>query len=272
MISNINTTKLNPHPENPRRDLGDLTELAESIKRQGVLQNLTVIADGTDKYTVVIGHRRLAAARLAGIETVPCVVSDMDEAQQIRTMLSENMQRSDLTIYEQAQGFQMMLDLGDSLSKSHYALRREFLRNITNTACKKALSGITALFIDVASAENLCGFPFSDIAYLLGLDSETDGLEGTLISENSEFKAAVAKAPEKVLTCIIFCASDSARESYWSSCWNSQRQTYEYRLDNNEMLDRIYEVLALLGYEMSDEEKAVQNGTHTLYTKEESET
>jgi ParB family chromosome partitioning protein len=62
----------------------------------------------------VIGHRRLAAAKLAGLEKVPCNVAEMTEQEQISTMLLENMQRNDLTVYEQAQGFQMMLDLGET--------------------------------------------------------------------------------------------------------------------------------------------------------------
>ncbi len=121
----IEITRLHPHPGNPRKDLGDLTELADSIKAQGVLQNLTVVplvdlddpdaSVGNEQYTVIIGHRRLAAAALAGLDKLPCVVVDMDQKQQARTMLMENMQRSDLTVYEQAQGFQMMLDLGDTV-------------------------------------------------------------------------------------------------------------------------------------------------------------
>ena len=62
-----------------------------------------VESDG--KYTVVIGHRRLAAAKLAGLTEVPCAVVEMTEQEQIATMLLENMQRSDLTVYEQAQRF-----------------------------------------------------------------------------------------------------------------------------------------------------------------------
>lgn len=110
---------LEPHPDNPRKDVGDVSELAESVKAHGILQNLTVVGspDDKDKFRVIIGHRRLAAAKLAGLTQVPCVISDMDYAQQIRTMLTENMQRSDLTYYEQAQGFQMMLDLGDSVEQ-----------------------------------------------------------------------------------------------------------------------------------------------------------
>lgn len=116
----IKVNELYPHPQNPRKDVGDVSELADSIKNQGIFQNLTVIKggagvpDGVEGYTVIIGHRRLAASKLAGIETVPCSVVEMDEKQQVATMLLENMQRTDLTAYEQAQGFQMMLDLGET--------------------------------------------------------------------------------------------------------------------------------------------------------------
>lgn len=111
----LNVENLFPHPDNPRKDLGDLTELADSIKQNGVLQNLTVVPKEDGGYTVIIGHRRLAAAKVAGLETVPCVVAEMPEKEQLQTMLVENMQRSDLTVYEEAQGFQMMLDLGESV-------------------------------------------------------------------------------------------------------------------------------------------------------------
>ena len=112
-ITMIPVDNLLHHPENPRKDLGDLTELAESIRANGVMQNLTVVADPeTSKYLVVIGNRRMEAAKLAGLAEVPCVISDMDHRTQVATMLMENMQRQDLTVYEQAQGFQMMMDLG----------------------------------------------------------------------------------------------------------------------------------------------------------------
>lgn len=65
-------------------------------------------------YTAIIGHRRLAAAKLAGLTHVPCMIAEMSENEQIATMLLENMQRNDLTVYEQAQGFQMMLDIGET--------------------------------------------------------------------------------------------------------------------------------------------------------------
>ena len=145
-ITMIKVEQLYHHPENPRKDLGDLSELTESIRKNGIMQNLTVVpghrmtkaewvaearAEGADKvsaessydpenaevstgYTVVIGNRRMEAAKAAGLAEVPCVISGMDHKEQIATMLEENMQRADLTVYEQAQGFQMMMDLGYS--------------------------------------------------------------------------------------------------------------------------------------------------------------
>ena len=106
---------LEHHPENPRKDLGDLEELTASVKANGILQNLTVVPDLQKcKYLVVIGNRRFEAAKAAGLVELPCVISDMDHKAQVATMLEENMQRQDLTVYEQAQGFQMMMDLGFS--------------------------------------------------------------------------------------------------------------------------------------------------------------
>lgn len=78
-IKYIPVSKLWGHPDNPRKDLGDVTELAESIKVNGVLQNLTVVPligeitkkwDG-ESYRVIIGHRRLAAAKLAVWKSSP---------------------------------------------------------------------------------------------------------------------------------------------------------------------------------------------------------
>ena len=131
MIQNIDISKIHPHYDNPRKELGDLTELAASIKAKGILQNLTVVpwfskitgvgADDPKQqeemgYIAVIGHRRLVAAKLAGLKEVPCEISNMSYREQVETMMLENMQRCDLTLYEQVQGFQMMLALGESVN------------------------------------------------------------------------------------------------------------------------------------------------------------
>lgn len=114
----IHIDSLKEHPDNPRKEIGDVSELAASIKAKGIMQNLTVVPGKVkDTYTVIIGHRRLNAAREAGLRTLPCVIVEMTEQEQIETMLLENMQRVDLTPFEQAQGFQMMIDFGDSIEE-----------------------------------------------------------------------------------------------------------------------------------------------------------
>jgi len=147
-LTYLPVSELYPHPDNPRKNVDDLEELAASIKANGVLQNLTVIKghymtmdewveiakqEGVSKemakatfpeenfvpggYTVIIGHRRLAASKLAGLTEVPCTIANMSEKEQIQTMLLENMQRKDLKVYEEAQGFQMLLDFGDTVDE-----------------------------------------------------------------------------------------------------------------------------------------------------------
>ena len=129
----IETKRLRHHPDNPRKDLGDVTELADSIKKNGIMQNLTVIPiecteEDPEKqwdankvspfhdFYVLIGNRRMEACLQAGLEEVQCkIVSNISKKEQVAIMLEENMQRSDLTIIEQAEGFQMMLDLGETV-------------------------------------------------------------------------------------------------------------------------------------------------------------
>ena len=112
MVKEIAIKDLKLHPSNVRKDYEGIDELAASIKTNGILQNLTVVPDKDDKgkFIVVIGNRRLTAAIQAGIETAPCnVVDNMSDIDQVTTMLTENMNRRDLKVHEEAQGIQMCL-------------------------------------------------------------------------------------------------------------------------------------------------------------------
>lgn len=122
-IKNIEAGQIYQNPYNPRKDLGDLSELSESIKKHGIMQNLTVFPGHWDEkkewkedgFTLLIGHRRFAAGKLAGLDSFPCQIKkEMDRTEQVGTMLVENMHRNDLSVLEQANGFQMMLDLGST--------------------------------------------------------------------------------------------------------------------------------------------------------------
>ena len=90
MIQDIAIEQLDIHPQNVRKVYTDIDELAESIKARGVMQNLTVVPnpDKKDHYLVVIGNRRLTAARKAGLKTMPCSVVEMTEKEQISAQRS----------------------------------------------------------------------------------------------------------------------------------------------------------------------------------------
>lgn len=113
----LNRSQLHPHPDNPRKDLGDLEELRESIREVGIMQNLTVVPMDEDfeDFKILIGHRRFAASE-GILNELPCIIAEgLSDKEQLGIMLCENMQRSDLSFIEQAHGFQMMLDLGETV-------------------------------------------------------------------------------------------------------------------------------------------------------------
>lgn len=469
-ITNIACRRLHPHPDNPRKELGDLTELAASIKENGIFQNLTVIPGhylnsreyiakcvdeggdaaaaaaawtpkavwSSDDYTIIIGNRRAAAAQQAGLFEVPCVVVEMDEREQLQTMMIENMQRSDLTTYEQAQGFQLMLDLGDTVEQvasksgfsqstirrrvkllsldrdafrraelrgatlSDYAeldkiesvedknkalealgtqnfrrvmqevlenqkwehrkaewiadlkkfaiedpnatyqthehvtgyskwnitkdvvvpedadhvqyfykvssgqidlyktrdvaaedaekakrdaareeermigesfhnitelmfnLRREFVVELTPTDCKKGFPAI-ARYMACAADDNF-DLDLTLIGNILGVDLSQEFVDSSgkdwykILDEDGVY----GTMPEKVLLALAYSSMDSSYCGYWSKDWNVERQKYVYSYRENPTLDATYEMLTALGYEISDDEQALRDGTHKI--------
>lgn len=103
---------IHTNPLNPRKDLGDLNGLAESIKSVGLLQPVIVTKDDTG-LRLQAGERRTAAARAAGLDTIPAIViDDKEDLETILNALVENIQREDLTPLERAAGYQAALDLG----------------------------------------------------------------------------------------------------------------------------------------------------------------
>lgn len=469
-ITYIPIRQLYPHPDNPRKELGDLSELAASIKENGVYQNLTVIPGhylnsreyiakcvdeggdaaaaaaawapkavwSSEDYTIIIGHRRAAAAQQAGLHELPCAIVEMDEREQMQTMMVENMQRSDLTVYEQAQGFQMMMDFGqtveqisdksgfsqstirrrikllelnrDSFKKAEkrgatlsdfaqldkiedlearnrvletlgtqnfnramqdaleqqkwqhqkaewveqlkkfatedsqasyqthehvnaygkwdtkkevvmpedadkiayvykvsenqidlykprdteaedasnsareaarateqlareqfaavtklmYELRRDFVKELTPAECKKQLPSIVSY-----ASPLLTGYENVDddenVLRLLGIGRDERIQADMDLDDVLNLFKAYDTEPEKVLLATAFDARDGEMAGYWNSRWNTKKGGCDYIHSANENLDETYALLTALGYEMSDEERALQDGTHQLF-------
>jgi ParB family transcriptional regulator, chromosome partitioning protein len=102
----ISIEHLDPNPEQPRVEIGDLTELTTSVKEKGVLEPLLVKPSAQQKgrWMIIAGERRWRAASAAGLREVPCIEMDVDEAAVAEIALIENMQRKDLTPWEEADG------------------------------------------------------------------------------------------------------------------------------------------------------------------------
>lgn len=102
-----------PNPRQPRlqMDESELHGLADSIREHGILQPLVVSYDpGSDLYTLIAGERRLRAAVLAGLESVPVLVRQASEQQRLELALIENVQRADLTPLETAQAYHYLIE------------------------------------------------------------------------------------------------------------------------------------------------------------------
>ncbi|MBC8031810.1 MAG: ParB/RepB/Spo0J family partition protein [Pyrinomonadaceae bacterium] len=97
--------KIDPNPEQPRTEFGDLTELTASIADKGVLEPLLVKPSRTTgRWMIIAGERRFRAATAAGLREVPCVEMEVDDNTVAEIALIENMQRKDLTVWEEADG------------------------------------------------------------------------------------------------------------------------------------------------------------------------
>ena len=102
---------IDPNADQPRRSFHDasLQALASSIKEQGVLQPLIVSEKPDGRFLLIAGERRWRASRLARLDTVPCLVRDLDEIRRMEIALIENLQREDLNPIEEAAGIQALM-------------------------------------------------------------------------------------------------------------------------------------------------------------------
>ena len=110
-IQEIPIGELDPNPDQPRQTFSEesIAQLSSSIRDQGVLQPLLVVPGNGGRYRIVAGERRYRAGRIAGLETLPCIVKDIDVIHQMEIALIENLQREDLNPLEAAKGIQALM-------------------------------------------------------------------------------------------------------------------------------------------------------------------
>lgn len=106
--------EIQPNPDQPRKafDEEELANLADSIRKEGLLQAI-IVRPKDGKYQIVAGERRWQASKIAGLESVPVRIVEMDDEQALRIALVENLQRSDLNAMEEARGYKDLMAKGD---------------------------------------------------------------------------------------------------------------------------------------------------------------
>jgi ParB family chromosome partitioning protein len=99
---------IEPNSEQPRTQLGNIEELAASVREKGVLEPILVRPIAPNRYQIISGERRYRAATMAGLDEIPAIELDVDDREQLEIALIENIQRKDLTAFEEAEGFYVL--------------------------------------------------------------------------------------------------------------------------------------------------------------------
>ncbi len=159
-----------PGKNQPRDVLGDLSELAESIREKGIIEPLIVRRKG-EKYEIISGERRYRAALMVGLTQLPCIEMEVDDREAMEIALIENIQRKDLTPFEIAEGYRALVTL---YGYTHQELARRI---------GKARSTVTEM-IEIANIppriKNLCmelGITASSMLLLIARQRDEDSME-----------------------------------------------------------------------------------------------
>jgi ParB family chromosome partitioning protein len=119
---------IDPNPHQPRQTIGDLSELIASIREQGILEPILVRPlDG--RFQIIAGERRYRAAVEVGLDEIPCIVRDASDAEVLELALIENLQRKDLSAFEEADGLRT---LADAYSYTHEAMAERLGKSRTS--------------------------------------------------------------------------------------------------------------------------------------------
>ena len=125
----IEIERIRPNPHQPRKYFGDMTEMVDSVKDKGILEPILVrYTEEEEKYEIIAGERRYQAATIAGLRKVPCIEVDVDNRGMLEISLVENLQRKDLTPFEEAGAIKR---LSDQFRYTHEEIARKLGKSRT---------------------------------------------------------------------------------------------------------------------------------------------
>jgi ParB family chromosome partitioning protein len=216
--------KIEPNPDQPRVEIGDLTELTSSIKEKGVLEPLLVKPNkDSGTWMIIAGERRWRASNLAGLKEVPCIELDLDEQSIAEIALIENLQRKDLTIWEEADG---LAALKTRFGYHHEEIAKKIGKSRTTVTESMTIAGIPENIRDKCRESNISAKStlleiarqFDDLAMLKfvekisqqGLNREEIRNQLRPVTTKSKQKKVSEKAPKKERKSFKYTAFDNS--------------------------------------------------------------
>jgi ParB family chromosome partitioning protein len=165
--SMIPLSLIDPNPEQPRTNVGNLDELTASIREKGVLEPILIRQHGEGRYQIISGERRFRAATAAGLEEIPAIEFDADDREALEIALIENIQRKDLTPFEEAEGFQFLQEkfgythekiaqvIGKSRTTITETLQINDIPDRVRVLCREAGISNKSVLVQIARAASL---------------------------------------------------------------------------------------------------------------------
>jgi ParB family chromosome partitioning protein len=217
----IASEQLDPNPEQPRVEIGDLDDLTASIKEKGVLEPLLVKPSKTSgRWMIIAGERRWRASKAAGLRELPCIEMDVDDKSVAEIALIENMQRKDLTAWEEADGLAALCErfgythedvarkVGKSRSTVTEALSIATLPEVIREKCRRADISSKSLLLQIVRQPDDAAM-HSMLAEVTTLGLNRDGARAARRSRRED-KAGHFVEPKSEPYIYIYKAKDGA--------------------------------------------------------------
>ena len=213
----ISIELIDPNPQQPRCAMGDLSELMASIAENGIIEPL-IVRQQKERFQIVAGERRYQAAVRVGLDEVPVIVRDADDGQAIELALIENIQRKDLTPFEEADALK---SLADRFHYTHEQLARRLGKSRTSITETMSLNAMTD------EVKELCRL--ADIrskSTLLQIARQSDPLAMLALVEQISAAGMTRAEARKVSS-----KSPGARPKPFAYKWVAPAKTFSLRLN-----------------------------------------
>ena len=193
-----------PNSSQPRTNLGNIEELAASVREKGVLEPILVRPVGPNRYQIISGERRYRAATMAGLDEIPAIVLDVDDKEQVEIALIENIQRKDLTAFEEAEGIQVLQEkfgythekiaqvIGKSRTTITETLSINDIPDRVRSMCHEAGISTKSVLVQIARATDEAEMERIVLAYAAG-ELSREGLRKQTASKPEPKKAGRPK-------------------------------------------------------------------------------